>query len=112
MTTAQHTPGPWTDDGDFYVWADGEIIASIGVLGIPETQSLANARLIAAAPETAAERDRLLVEKEELLKAMPTDAFFDLMRAALRPDAGVAFHQIEKMAAACRAAITKAEGRS
>jgi hypothetical protein len=44
-----------------------------------------------------------------LLDAMPSGEFFDLIRAGLRPDAGFAFHAIDKMAASCRTAAAETE---
>jgi hypothetical protein len=46
----------------------------------------------------------------DLLKALPTDDLFDLIRAGLRPDAGIVFHRLEHVALACRQARAKAEG--
>jgi hypothetical protein len=76
----KHTPGPWTQ------WADTNIIIGlhsgskrIENLRICEVathtwqdQGRYNARLIAAAPETAAERDRLREVNVELLEALVT----------------------------------------
>jgi hypothetical protein len=53
----KHTPGPWLLDGQYVQKdADGGIIARVHG---SNAECKANARLIAAAPETAAERDRL-----------------------------------------------------
>jgi hypothetical protein len=48
-----------------------------------------------------------------MLAAMPDDDFFDLIRASLRPDAGIAFKRVGEVADRCRAAIAaaRAEGR-
>ena len=73
--TEQHTLGPWiliqhradsypfplsihTADGSSWIARDGQV------------SSKANARLIAAAPETAAERDRLRAVNVELVEAL------------------------------------------
>ena len=72
----KHTPGPW------HVTSDVEP-GSIKIIGGPKQYSIAglyftgypqdteaNARLIAAAPETAAERDRLREVNADLLAAL------------------------------------------
>lgn len=75
MTDMKHTPGP------FHVGANqptrvfavnGQIIADCDKdhIGIPIFE--ANARLFAAAPETASERDRLKAINAELLVAVNT----------------------------------------
>lgn len=74
----KHTEGPWELENEtLLVWSYG--------FGVPITKGVenttwhralsweerrANARLIAAAPETAAERDRLKAQNAELLKAL------------------------------------------
>ena len=73
---SEHTPGPWK----VFTTKDGTKVIGIGELngaGIADCgfgiwrgnskEALANARLIAAAPETAAERDRLREVNAELL---------------------------------------------
>lgn len=78
MTKATHTPGPWeVHEGQDYVrviTAGGhtdEKIADVfsdtkgAEYEDDDANQLANASLIAAAPETAAERDRLKVELAE-----------------------------------------------
>ena len=85
--TAQHTPGPWRVENhstwrEIVIYAFYSIgdypIASINKRHTAKTASSpeiegpmaeANARLIAAAPETAAERDRLKASNAELLAA-------------------------------------------
>ena len=66
----KHTPGPWVPGpyGDVE-WSEGIIC---NVLPTPKDRSVraANARLIAAAPETAAERDRLKESNSDLLAAL------------------------------------------
>jgi hypothetical protein len=73
MTDIKHTPGPWfatpvkdkhSDDGpEFWlidaVPAPNQETAVAEIIHKPGGRSEANARLIAAAPDTAAERDRL-----------------------------------------------------
>ena len=70
----QHTPGPWTTyttKTSHVVMAahrmDGTTIANVRYKGQVDE---ANAALIAAAPETAAERDRLRESNEVILKAL------------------------------------------
>lgn len=79
----RHTPGPWRtenvkDDNvgiialDIYSpsCTDG-IIATIPLHSeFTDLEAVANARLIAAAPETAAERDRLKEINKDLLAAL------------------------------------------
>lgn len=83
----QHTPGPWTF-GPCYVEAGkpfGYYVngpkSEADEYGITERicttpnvrwgeRQIANARLIAAAPETAAERDRLREINQELIEAL------------------------------------------
>ena len=72
----QHTPGPWvTDNGHaerdgIQIWdsVHGWIIAD--VVNDQHGNGEANAALIAAAPETAAERDRLRQVNEAMLEAL------------------------------------------
>ena len=80
---AQHTPGPWTAEG-FTVYAgDGDDFGDVARatagdshvdpdyhLDRPDYERIANTRLIAAAPETAAERDRLREVNADLLAAL------------------------------------------
>lgn len=77
--TAGHTPGPWTAiggglsigvytnfNGDTPIGDPKHIASCWHNTRVPRVDGYANARLIAAAPETAAERDRLLEQAEEL----------------------------------------------
>ena len=70
--STQHTPGPWHVNGSEItpaIWveeSDGKRICTIK----PSEQDASNARLIAAAPETAAERDRLRAVNAELVKVV------------------------------------------
>lgn len=89
MSNAKHTPGPWKhieEDGhNRIVGPDNEPLFMVGSYGqfgrngpLPNRKThissiceeAANARLIAAAPETAAERDRLREVNAELLAAL------------------------------------------
>lgn len=54
-TTQQHTPGPWTLDGDGFVYGEGNIVADPhSSLNIDHAELEANALLIAAAPDSLA----------------------------------------------------------
>lgn len=75
-TTSKHTPGPWEAD-TLRVWAGTEAnlvyIASLKFVsdtGLPDDEAWANAALIAAAPDTAAERDRLKAQNAELVRIL------------------------------------------
>lgn len=49
---AKHTPGPWQRAGGFTIKAEsGRHIAKVGALHLGPEEDLANARLIAAAPD-------------------------------------------------------------
>ena len=72
-----HTPGPWGVTTDLAAMRApySMVVATFDCMGqhkhiICTGVTAANAHLIAAAPETAAERDRLLVENGELKKAL------------------------------------------
>jgi len=81
----KHTPGPWfvmgiDGNGDiqvsghpFYIGHSDPLYHCI-VTGNNEAERKANAALIAAAPETAAERDRLREVNAELVAALETIA--------------------------------------
>ena len=70
METAKHTPGPWEHKHEMVYGQDGNTLAHV--------RDEANAALIAAAPETAAERDQLKVQRDELL-AVAEDALQDIV---------------------------------
>jgi hypothetical protein len=102
----QHTPGPWTTyttKTSHVVMAahrmDGTTIANVRYKGQVDE---ANAALIAAAPETAAERDRLRQVNEVMLEALRGVAGW--VDPKLDPLAGVALNK-------ARAAIAAAEGK-
>jgi hypothetical protein len=102
-----HTPGPWrfSSDGHIVSASTGERVCTphstlLGGKVSDQIKDLKrNARLIAAAPETAAERDRLREVNAELLAALlAMQAFIEG-----EPDAVEPFGLI-------RAAIAKATG--
>lgn len=73
MSGGKHTPGPWVYSFESVdpEWAvvttvGGSVIANVN----SDHRQEANARLIAAAPETAAERDRLKEVNADLLAAL------------------------------------------
>ena len=79
MTT--HTPGPWiitpTLNGALSINKTPQVpVATVGGAGwhLGEETAQANARLIAAAPETAAERDHLLEVNALMLAALKSIA--------------------------------------
>ena len=72
-TMTKHTPGPWRVT-DTRIFQDNPLnsvvaIASCNGIALEHKEHQANARLIAAAPETAAERDRLKESNACLLEA-------------------------------------------
>ena len=101
----KYTPGPWVADGLRIRDADTDYLVAtiqdgghvvIENLITPERQHQ-HARLIAAAPETASERNRLKSEKAELVRWL--EACLDMVRGKGPPDwDGI------------RAAIAKAKG--
>lgn len=118
---AAHTPGPWRLDFEkHYSGAEGfstakNKVQSLAIYGgrkclcavisawrAPDPQSLADARLIAAAPETAAERDRLKAVNAELLAAL--QAMTEELAALA--ESGYAYPHL---IARARAAIAKAQ---
>jgi hypothetical protein len=120
-TEGKHTPGPWREShGDYdrqrgythgTIRANGIIIAGLpapGSIGAAEMD--ANARLIAAAPETAAERDRLREVNATLLTTLD-----DLCGPGAQFEATCdeSEHDQDSACVWCeaRAAIAKAEGR-
>jgi hypothetical protein len=129
----QHTPGPWQFkiDSSGEVPTDREIvicfydrgwddlphdgayaICTVHDTGEDGDGGLANARLIAAAPEMQARIDALEAEKAELLEALKSAVkWFEDYAAGhvAKGDADKAKRNQDR-AAACRAAIAKAEG--
>jgi len=115
--SAKHTPGPWfTTDGIYNeikalskrgkTW----VIARITAARVGHDEARANANLIAAAPETAAERDRLRKVNDELLEAlMEAEAGLEFAGADKEPEGQ--FVPAPTLALRIvRAAIAKAKG--
>jgi hypothetical protein len=113
----QHTPGPWSVFNDGYGedcdppepgkrWlsvsdsGENEIAVLINRVGEPTPTQEANAALIAAAPETAAERDRLRESNEVMLEALKA-----VVLAVANNPTGGPWEQVT-------AAIAAAEGRA
>ena len=67
----QHTPGPWTAD-IYCVWA-GEIFVCGTQTGLPVERQIANARLIASAPDLLAACLSALRALEDNLSPGPMD---------------------------------------
>lgn len=111
-SSQKHTPGPWTFAPDLsavVVVQDHRVraVADFGKIDLPETE--ANARLIAAAPETATERDRLKNLNAELVTAIKgllveVDAYLDYARA------GDTDRGMDDAADVVKMVLTRAEG--
>ena len=113
MPDAKHTPGPWTiethpmQDGA----AEYHVIVGDGMaLGRVYGPALPNARLIAAAPDTAAERDRLRIIVADLLAAAES-ALLMLFAQELDEAAEERKGQATRVCDALRAAIARALGK-
>ncbi len=118
----QHTPGPWVIDEQVGTWTArlvgtppktlnenlhsliAEVYGTFEKYAEYKVERDANARLIAAAPETAAERDRLREINKELLEACK----FAFSVSVSHPDMGnnTEFNELRET---LRAAIAKAE---
>lgn len=73
MQETKHTPKPWIIDrglSTIRIMKAGYIIATVKKLSHAWEEAEANSWLIVAAPETAAERDRLKESNGELLEAL------------------------------------------
>jgi hypothetical protein len=129
MSESKPTPGPWSA---FVVEETMTVAVDIGphpsgkrpnvvdwtgfdTCGLPFDQQVANARLIAAAPETAAERDRLKEVNAELLEVLRLTAD-QALRCEIPEGYGPEFRSEEWDAgydaaiSSARAAIAKASG--
>lgn len=94
---SDYTPGPWSADGyKIYTKDWDSLIGHTGNSDVPEGEAVANARLIAAAPELLEALRQILSSGIE-----PDDPRIDFLRV-----------QVDKLDwEAARAAIAKAEGR-
>ncbi len=92
---AAHTPGPWSQHGPGSVRVcDGahdsdagcRTIAEAEIIGVPRPEALANARLIAAAPNIEAENAALTTERDLLREnaRRSADEYAELARSANR----------------------------
>lgn len=121
---SEHTPGTWFFDGSTFICARtvykvdrSRIVASVHSFELRggDNEKQANGRLIAAAPETAAERDRLKEVNAELLAALR-----GMLDIVAESRGVIGYHQNESEAEwgefqqvdGARAAVAKAEGRS
>ncbi len=105
----KHTPGPWhigvcTAYNKWDVYGElGELVAVADAVFTNLATAQANASLIVAAPETAAERDRLKASNAELLEALR-----DVLHHQVYGTSTSLPLAIER----AQAAIDKAEGRT
>ena len=89
---SEHTPGPWLlNEQKTSVWKGEHIVAAIT---IGRAVSIADARLISAAPELLEALQALIAEYEPNLKAFATDAprkaKWEVARAAIAKATGEA----------------------
>ncbi len=116
MSDPKHTPGPWVKVGNALY--QGDRIDGRSTTGSEKVVSLeevteANARLLAAAPETAAERDQLREINRELLEALEWIAdTSDAWREHELPGGETAYEWLygNHFLDIARAAIAKAKG--
>ena len=108
---SNHTPGPWIYSQKFREIHDSSVNSPSLIAEIPEwideakEEQEANARLIAAAPETAVERDRLKALNAEMLSALKGLGCVCLMK--------IGHPQVSEHSPECQAvakAIEEAEG--
>ena len=97
------TPGPWVADGFFVSSNSGgavghDIVSACGTIERPDSETEANAQLIAAAPELFKELERLV------------DAFESEIRSSYEGTSSLEVRLSETGAA--RAALAKARGES
>lgn len=101
---SNHSPAPWRSDDDnplLILDGNGTSVAML-IRGYTSTECELNRRIIAAAPETAAERDKLKEVNAELLAALR--AMLSVCGCGTALDCSVCN--------SARAAIAKAEGKS
>ena len=83
-----HTPGPWQAtrvNGGITIGSKGERVAWLADIHGAHKRQEAHARLIAAAPETAQERDRLRAVNAELVEALEILVTNAILHADPRP---------------------------
>lgn len=113
--TNKHTPGPWRSDvqgsdGDQVFSANGMIVADCKWTAEVFDKRVANAALIASAPDLLAERDRLASINAELVAALE-DASFLLAKIGKFPGALPQFMgSIIRSVQDARAALAAAKG--
>jgi hypothetical protein len=89
--TAQHTPGPWHIGGRTVLRPTLTIYHKpFGLGDVAEVYEDANARLIAAAPETAAERDELL----RVLQFVAADPCFRVLGSVTQEEVHAAIAKV------------------
>lgn len=94
MTDSKHTPGPWVKtidrDGDFLISSNSgeyDITTIFQWEDVPD-ESIANARLIAAAPELLEALDGLIRDHDDPMSASTSKWFWDQARAAITKATG------------------------
>ncbi len=115
---SQHTPGVWIaekadDYGDHNIGPFDGLPVGVAVSNLRSKQEVeANAQLFAAAPETAAERDRLKKSNAELLEALERFVKWwdDYIYWSNEWNNVVDEKQFDKEKATLKKAITKAKG--
>jgi hypothetical protein len=105
----EHTSGPWTFRPNAEIDAPDGLVASARLASRYASECEANARLIAAAPETAAERDQLKAENKALV-ALLKEARPHVEQMANALAVGPVVGPVERLADEITAAIAKATG--
>lgn len=124
MQTSKHTPGPWSNLNAM-VMAENNCTmicdpysgnrqnkgfqGAVSEKLLPIDEREANAQLIAAAPETAAERDRLKASNAELVEAMSLQEkrMISLLKSAQSPQDGYLRLKIEDSILGLRRVLAK-----
>ena len=111
---SKHTPGPWRAN-DANVFQDNPLdsvvlVASCSVIAVEYEERQANARLIADAPETAVERDKLKALCGEMLDALRKSNWALSTLADCTDDTYMSQRTFESLLGKNNDAIAKAEG--